>query len=447
MKFDQRHVHEPFVLAALAIALTAGFGYAAIIVAAFAFRWQMGTWWIAMVQAHGHAQLFGWTGLFIVGTALLFLPRLRGTILARIELASWCLASLVAGIVLRALTQPLGTVIPQGSSFDALGRFGTMLSGVLETIGVALFSVMIVASFRRARPIVGDAPILPVRPFLAIAFVSLLAATLLNLFLSISTALSPTAFVFPTMLDTALTMLMIHGFVLPITIVMAVRTLPLFMRLAPPPKRSLLPLSIIYVIALVLRLLEQPFFSPLGQISEGIGLLVFIWQLDVLLRRKSPWTTTRTPPPPNYVETRKPTRPGYPDYGEFGRFELLILSSYAWLVFACIAMIIDGTSHILGLPAQLNPDIERHALTVGFITLLIFGMAQRMLPGFSAKSRVSSPRLVLATFWLGNLAALTRVIPLFAPDAIGMNIALGMSGAIGWFAVACLAVNMWYTFK
>ena len=191
----------------------------------------------------------------------------------------------------------------------------------------------------------------------------------------------------------------------------------------------------------------------LGALLEGGALLAFIWQFDVLLRRKTPWIASRTQPPPDYVETRKPTRKNYPDYGEFGRFELLIISAYAWLAFASAIAVIDGVFSILGNPALLNPDVERHALTVGFITLLIFGMAARMLPGFSGKSRVASTRLVFATFWLGNLAALFRVVPPIlsdvegAPNIAGADIALGLSGAIGWFAVACLAVNLWRTFR
>jgi uncharacterized protein involved in response to NO len=32
--------------------------------------------WPALVQAHGNAQLFGWTGLFVIGIALHSLPRM-----------------------------------------------------------------------------------------------------------------------------------------------------------------------------------------------------------------------------------------------------------------------------------------------------------------------------------------------------------------------------------
>ncbi len=448
---DQRHVHEPFVFAALALALTAGFGYAAVIIAALAFKLPLGVWWLALVQAHGHAQLFGWAGLFVVGVGLFFLPRLRGTTLARSELAPWTLGCFVVGVTLRAFCQPVVAIVetqmPQASLYAALGRFGTLVSGVVEVIGVLLFVTMIVSSFRRARPLSAAAPIIPVRPYLATAFVSLVVAAALNAALSTSIALR--GYLFPGTLDNALVHLMMYGFVIPIALALSVRNLPLFLRLTSPPKRVLLPIFILYVSGLVLRVageLEQVFGS-VGAVLQGVALLTFIWSLDVLLRRKAPWTASRTPPPAGYVETRKPTRRNYPDYGEFGRFELLVISAYAWLAFASALAVIGGAATLAGFPALFNPDIERHAIAVGFITLLIFGMAVRMLPGFSGKSRVASARLVLGTVWLGNLAALFRVAPLFAPDLPGANIALGASGALGWLAVACLAVNMWRTFR
>ena len=459
---SQRRVHEPFVFAALAVALSAGFGYAAIIVAALAFKWNLGAWWIAMVQAHGHAQLFGWAGLFVLGVGLYFLPRLRGTTLARAALAPWALALLVAGIALRSICQPLlafaEASTAQDSPYGALGRSGFAASGILELVGVVLIMTMFVASFRHARPLTPSAPIIPVLPYLITSFVCLGAATLLNATLSIHTALLD-RFIFSADLDDALNHLMIYGFILPIALALSVRNLPLFMRLAFPPNRALLPILVPYVAGVVWRLtpvLERVFvlvptlstrLAGLGAVLEGGALLVFIWQFDVLLRRKTPWLASRTPPPPGYVETRKPTRPNYPDYGEFGRFELLIISAYAWLAFASIVAVLDGAAALLGNSVLVNPDIERHAITIGFITLLIFGMAARMLPGFSGKSRVASTRLVLATFWLGNLAALFRVAPLFAPNFPGANTALGISGAIGWLAVACLAANLWQTFR
>jgi len=449
---SKQRVHEPFVFAAIFFALTAGFGYAAILVGAMALQIPLGTWWLAMVQAHGHAQLFGWAGLFVLGVGLFFLPRLRGTTLARPELARYALASWVVGITLRALSQPLsaipGIFIPRDLLRAALAG-----SGIIEPIGAFLIFAMAAATLRVARPLGPDAPIRPVVPFLAIAVASFALATILNAVLSIAAALSNN-FLFPSSWDDALTHLLIYGFIIPLAIAMSVRNLPLFMRLAAPPKGELLPLSVAYVTGLVLRLLggiEQPFvnyhtFAALGTVLESGALLVFIWMLDVILRRKPTWTTTRVAPPPDYVETRQPTRKNYPDHGEFGRFELPVISAFLWLALASVVAIIDAIAALLNAPMLFNPDIERHAITVGFITLLIFGMAVRMLPGFSGKSRVASTKLVLATFVLGNLAAFCRVATLFVPGSIAAGIAYGSSGAIGWVAVACLSLNLWLTF-
>jgi uncharacterized protein involved in response to NO len=462
-----RRVHEPYVAAALAIGLSAGFGLAAVLVAALTFNWLPGAWWIASIQAHGHAQLFGWAGLFVLGVGLFFLPRLRGTVLARAELAPWALGCLVVGISLRAVCQPLLAVVkaemPQELLWAALGRAGLGVSGVLELASVAMVVVMLMTSYRRGRPLMPDSPIVKVRPFLAVSLISLGVAAFLNAVVGLDTAWRDW-FLYDGNWDNAITHLMIMGFILPMAFALSLRNLPLFMRLAFPPRRELVPVVVAYVTGLVLAGLAlglERLFGPswgaliggLGDVLEGAAVLAFIWAFDLLLRRKQPWTTSRIAPPPGYVETRKPTRQRYPDYGEFGRFELLVISAYSWLAFAAAVMIVNGVSSVVTSPTLspagpfFNPDIPRHAITVGFITLLIFGMAVRMLPGFSGKTRVASTPLVLATFWLGNIATLFRVAPLFAPDLLVSKIALGSSGAIGWLAVACLAVNLYWTWE
>jgi len=46
-----------------------------------------------------------------------------------------------------------------------------------------------------------------------------------------------------------------------------------------------------------------------------------------------------------------------------------------------------------------------------------------------------------------TIGGTTGCAALFAPDVAGADVALGLSGAIGWVAVACLAVNLWRTFR
>lgn len=459
---SDRRVHEPYVFAAIIIALTAGFGYATILVEAVAHKIPLGAWWVALAQAHGHAQLFGWAGLFVLGVGLFFIPRLRGTTLSYPQLAPYALACYCLGIGLRALSQPLSAIadtsMPLPSSIAALGRPGIALSGVIELGGTILIIAMLATTFRRARPLGVQAPIVPVRPFLAIALVSFSLASILNAVLGLATVFS-NSFLFPSDWHDIVIHLMIYGFIIPVAISLSVRNLPLFMRLAAPPRAELMPLFVAYVTGLVLHLSallahvflnsfgSEFYLSSLGALVECAAIVVYVWMLDVLFRRKPAWITNRAAPPPDYSETRKPTRKNYPDYGEFGRFELLVISAFIWLVFAASIGIMNAIAALFTGSSLFNPDIERHAITIGFITLLIFGVAVRMLPGFSGKSRIASTRLVMATFWLGNLATIFRVLPLFAPQITGTEIALGASGAIGWLAVACLGVNLWKTAK
>jgi hypothetical protein len=151
---------------------------------------------------------------------------------------------------------------------------------------------------------------------------------------------------------------------------------------------------------------------------------------------------------------RRPTRPGLPDYGEFGRFEWLIYAAYVWLVVAACGELTSGITGLLGRPSWVEPSIIRHLYLLGFITHLILGMTVRMLPGFMKKRRIASLRLVETTFWLGNAAMVCRVLVFLIPLELGQlwpslmtlaRWALGLSGLLGWAGVACLAVNLWMT--
>jgi hypothetical protein len=74
-----------------------------------------------------------------------------------------------------------------------------------------------------------------------------------------------------------------------------------------------------------------------------------------------------------------------------------------------------------------------------------------MIPGFSG-GRIATTRLVYATFWLGNAAALLRVGSLLAAPALATlgapgatleTVAFGLSGPLGMALAICLAVNLW----
>ena len=52
---------------------------------------------------------------------------------------------------------------------------------------------------------------------------------------------------------------------------------------------------------------------------------------------------------------------------------------------------------------------SRHALTVGFVSTMVFAIGQRVLPAFAGMRVLYSPRLMLACLLLLNTGCLLRV--------------------------------------
>ncbi|MDZ7344007.1 MAG: hypothetical protein ONA90_05795, partial [candidate division KSB1 bacterium] len=193
------------------------------------------------------------------------------------------------------------------------------------------------------------------------------------------------------------------------------------------------------------------FLSSGGMVLKGAVIFYFVWQLDLLTRRRQPWTVHRLLQP---GPERRPTRPGLPDYGEFGRFERLIYSAYGWLLLAALLEMLAGASALLGFTFPHSGDAARHAYLLGFVTQLIFGVSVRMLPGIMKKKKIASAKLVDATFWLGNVSTAFRVLPLLLPmtllEAVPLTIqmaqvAFAFSGVFGMLAVLGLTINLWKT--
>src|SRR5215467_10810634 len=115
---EDLHKQQPFTRVALllktALLMRAGGGFllATILTVTYALSIPLGAGWEALAQAHGHLQLYGWAGLFVMGVALYFLPRLRGTPLMGARLVPWLLGILTMSLVLRAISQPVLSIYP-----------------------------------------------------------------------------------------------------------------------------------------------------------------------------------------------------------------------------------------------------------------------------------------------------------------------------------------------
>jgi len=456
---EDMHKQQPFsrvapiLKTALLMGAGGGFLLATILTISYALSLPLGTWWEALAQAHGHLQLYGWAGLFVLGVALHFLPRLRGTPLAGARLVPWLLGILTASLVLRAISQPALSVSP-----SSVWRIGLMSSGVLEVVAYAgILALVVLTALSGPRPTTRPA-YWSVLPFFAGAFCSLGIASSINLVNVIQTAQE--SGLVPYSGDTLNVTLGLFGFLVPVALAMSARSLPMYAGLDGFPRKVLWPLAGIYftgVILLCVGVEGGPLPAPWASIIDGLGMallggvvLLFVGIFLSLMRRRGqlPGRVAKLAPSPETLghTYRQQVKKEQTHYGPFVG---IVASAYLWAMLGALLLLIDGGS-VLATGGELVAfDAVRHAFALGFIALLICGIAPRMLPGFSG-GRIASPKLVSATLWLGNAAAMLRVGSLlFAPLFTGTlgsaidTFLFSLSGPCGLALAICLAINLW----
>ena len=462
----------PLLRAALLLGAAGGFVLASVLSLSLALRLPLGVWWLAVAQAHGHLQVYGWAGLFVIGVAFHFLPRLRGAPLAYPRMVPWLLAALVAALVLRGISQPLlvvaaGGAQDGGGAWAAVWRVLLVASGLLELAGIAgVLAELGGTALRRGAPAFHARPALwSVWPFLLCAVGSLGLAALLNLSNVFGAAGSGSGGIVPPGGDAANVLLGLFGFLVPMALAMSARALPMYAGLDAFPRRVLWPAALTYAAGLLLALLGEldtggdlASGAALGRLG-GLGLalmggvlVAFIALFGRLMagRGRLPKRVRSLAPAPEQV-ARGYTRHVANERATFGPYVALIGSAYGWALLAGLLLLLDGVSLALGAGTPVTLDAPRHSLAVGFIALLLAGVSARMIPGFSG-GHIASPRWVVALLWLGNAAALLRVGSLLAQPALAalgsggstLDSALfGLSGPLGLAFAICLAINVW----
>jgi uncharacterized protein involved in response to NO len=449
-----------YVYVATAAALFIGFAVGAHVASVIGFDFPLGKGFYSFVQTHGHVQLVGWVGLFIIGISLHFIPRLAGVSIAQPRAIDWVLWLIASGLMLRSVAHCVVPYLDGSSLFTAINWLN-VVSGMLELAGILVYMMLCVQTIRRvdhskSRP--GLTQVAPLFIMVQAGFLTYMCVNLASLLRMVATE----SIVINQAWNEFAIQIFIGLVILPVAMAFSVRLFPLYLRL-PAVEWSVCRLAAFYLGAFCLQVfysippiavLESRLpviLAHVGAILKSIIILGFVWKLDLFTRRGEPWTVNRVQEP---GPKRRPTRPGMPDYGEFGRFERLVYAAYCWLVFGAIFEIVSSASFLLGHPWVHSTDALRHIYLIGFATHLILGMSVRMIPGFMKKKRIASPRLVEATFWLGNIAAVFRVVPLLLPIAVFeaypwmvgfMQAAFGSSGILALLAIFCLTVNLWRT--
>jgi len=449
-----RELDVGFFWAALALATLGGFALGAVLVWQMAWGHDLPADLAVWIQVHGHLQLVGWAGLFIMGVSLFFLPRLAATPLTRPGWVPLILGWTVGGLLLEVLGRLVGPRSPGVPPRVILGL--QVLGADLTALGILGYVFVLVETFWPKRRKQNGA-IRPVEPFLALLFVGWSVYAVAHALLALTAVRNGT-----TLFSIAWHRWAVEAFMgltlFPVAYAFSVRTFPLYMQ-TPLPGPGLRRWGLGYAgVTAVGLLVSMPVvverFGVPGLLwTEALRLawdavvLGLIWELNLFVRVRPSWLSPDAPLSP-HPRTGRPPRRGYSDYGEFGRFEWLLYSAYAWLT---VAVVLDTVGIVLGWLGRSVPygrDPVRHAFLLGFITLLILGMAQRMLPGFMHRKRLAHPGIVAWTALLGNLSVLGRVGSLLGPAAPWptvrtlQRVGLALSGLLALGAVLLLAWNL-----
>jgi hypothetical protein len=132
-------IYRPFFRAGIAVVLTLGAAWGAYLLWRIGMEGSLAAAGIHEINAHGHAQIFGWVGLFVMGFAYQAFPRFKHADLAHPGLAFASLWLMLVGLVGRSLGQPLASVLPAASVFAVAGS-------ILEILAIVLFAWVIAAT-------------------------------------------------------------------------------------------------------------------------------------------------------------------------------------------------------------------------------------------------------------------------------------------------------------
>jgi uncharacterized protein involved in response to NO len=414
----RENLYKRFLKAALLFTFTGGAALGAWALVTMAIRGRLGGLGRGVIQVHGHYQLFGWVALFVVGVAYHILPRLTGVELPSYRAAATSFVLLVSGIVLRTAQaldpSPIRTTLLLGG-------------GLLELAGCGIFFWIVTSILSKQR-----GPLQPYQSYLVLGTAWLGISALQNL-VHAWFLVANRAFEVPPYLNIPYLTVFLVGFVTFWILGVSLRTLPVFMGLRASTRiASWLPFPLSLMVALLcvgegLMLYgtgaKARILFGTGGLGLALGLVVFIAALGIL-------------------------RPaGEAEPGTDRRYEKFVRLGYAWLGISAAMLAVFSVLALAGRDMDhAYVGAYRHALTVGFITTLMVGMASRIVPVFRGVSLYST-RLLEATFWLLAVGNVIRVVAqslsaIYGP--VWLRVA-GTSGILELAGLLLFGVNLWKT--
>ena len=357
------------------------------------------------IQAHGHAQIFGWLGTFILGIGYYTIPRLR--LSAFSPAAAWSTYVLwTTGVTIR---WAVGTWPP------AQWRVLFPLSGVLELIAVVIFAASVYAARPRAKDDAWRKSVV----IITAAGLAMVAAIAVNAWKCFQVARTAAAPAFDFDFNQRFLVLITWGFVVPFIWGFSSRWIPPLLGL----RRTLKPLLIPSIIVLFAGV-ALAFASSLA-ISAGLILIASL-MFAIAIRIFEP-------------PSKEPKLRGVHEWTP-----MLIRIAYAWAIAAAAIAIVSA---LRPLPNGYA-GAARHALTVGFFAAAVFTIGPRVLPAFFNVRHLWSTRLMAVSLVLLNAGCTIRVVSqILAYESISAMAwkTLPLSALVEMTAIILFAANMMMT--
>lgn len=424
LKQDQRPrladaIYRPFFLSGLLVILTVGAAWGAMILWKIGLGGSFTGVTVHEVNAHGHAQIMGWVGLFIMGFAYQAFPRMWHVDLpaAKLAMVSWL--AMLAGIACRSTAMMWTSAAWAGPVHHA--------GAIVEIVAVAIFIGLLLTAFRRSGQ--------PIRPYVALAFASLAFFLIQTLYSSWHIARLMAAPDRSSLLNQIATFqaplrdVQIHGMAMLMIFAVAIRMFPTIFGLPEVSDRRGWAALSLFLTAIVGETLLFLAYRLTGSHALAAALLL-PWLLLPIAAGLIvvPWKLWRPLPPAARSERS----------GKFVRI------AFAWL-FVSLAMLLllPVYQWVSGIAfSHAYYGAIRHAITVGFISMMIVGMASKVVPTLREIGPERLPRLWLP-FVLINIGCTLRVGFQIGTDWHPICFKLvGISGLLEWTGLAIWAGHL-----
>lgn len=365
---------------------------------------------VAWIQAHGQAQIFGWIGAFILGIGFYSIPKLRRMEPFALWAARLCWGWWTAGVLLRWLS----------NVYQWHWRLLLPVSASLQLMAFVLF----LHSVSGHKPRQSDAAHKVKFELWALVVISATAGLMLTVLANLAGTLYIAIYAdtpaFPAAFDQRFLVLAAWGFLAPFVWGFSAKWLPVFLGLKPTRNRLLGAVVTTNMVGVIAALAGFPRTSAVV-IFAAAALAPFALRVFGRPQQKAKLQ------------------------GVHASFPHFVRLAYAWLMVA-------GGLGVWAAWAQNASGIggaSRHALTVGFLSLMVFNIGQRVLPAFSGMRLLFSPRLMLASSALLTIGCLLRVVSeiiAYQGDGAWAWHCLPVSAVTELTAVSLFAINMAATF-